>query len=118
MGTEFTIYNNGENPSNKKLSDDKVRNEHGVVLYESNVLGSKGPRKMKILVPSLGSDGRQLVWKPRDVSCACELPSLTCGAEEGHDSGEGRKGNDDACGAVRVHQQAAEVERSGSGVRA
>ena len=58
MGTEFTIYNNGENPSNKKLPDDQVCNEHGVVLYESNVLGSKGPRKMKILIPSLGTDGR------------------------------------------------------------
>jgi tubby-related protein 1 len=46
LGTEFTLYDSGENP---KKSKSLARLELGVVLYESNILGAKGPRKMKVI---------------------------------------------------------------------
>jgi tubby-related protein 1 len=52
MGTEFLFYDNGLNPSKTK-SQDQIRQELGAAFYESNLLGAKGPRKMKvILTPS------------------------------------------------------------------
>ncbi len=47
MGTEFIFYDNGLNPSKAKSSD-LARQELGVAFYESNLLGSKGPRKMRV----------------------------------------------------------------------
>jgi len=32
------------------------------VLYESNVLGSKGPRKMTVMIPTIDADDNQYVW--------------------------------------------------------
>jgi tubby and related proteins len=49
LGTEFTLYDSGENPSKTKMFS-KMRCELGIVLYESNLLGAKGPRKMKVMV--------------------------------------------------------------------
>ncbi len=44
MGTEFNIYDNGDNPKKKKKKDlGFFRKEMAALLYESNVLGSKGP---------------------------------------------------------------------------
>lgn len=55
MGTEFTIYDQGENP--KKTKDvNQIRREMAAVLYESNVLGSKGPRKMRVLIPAIDKE--------------------------------------------------------------
>ena len=52
LGTEFYIYDDGENPKNAKTFEG-VRAQHGVVEYEKNVLGSKGPRRMKVLLPKV-----------------------------------------------------------------
>lgn len=30
--------------------------------YETNVLGAKGPRRMKVLLPMVNRDGADLVW--------------------------------------------------------
>lgn len=44
MGTQFEVYDDGDNPGKKKKSDKGyVRRELAGILYESNVLGSKGP---------------------------------------------------------------------------
>ena len=56
LGTEFYIYDNGENPDKAK-SHEAIRNQHGVVQYETNVLGSKGPRRMKVLLPNVDLQG-------------------------------------------------------------
>ena len=48
LGTEFTLFDNGENPKKIKTRD-KARSQLGMVFYESNILGSKGPRKMKVI---------------------------------------------------------------------
>ena len=55
MGTEFVIYDQGENPKKAK-NVDLIRREMASVLYESNVLGSKGPRKMRVLIPAIDKD--------------------------------------------------------------
>lgn len=71
LGTEFYIYDTGENPDKAK-SPDNVRRQHGVVQYETNVLGSKGPRRMKVLLPNVDIQGNQAVWRSADVSI-CSL---------------------------------------------
>ena len=56
LGTEFMIFNDGDNP--KKAKDhDQVRQQHGAVMYETNVLGSKGPRRMKVVLPAVNREG-------------------------------------------------------------
>lgn len=69
MGTEFQMYDKGINPD--KLSRDQrdgsgsqVREELATVLYKQNVLGSRGPRKMKVLVPEIDEHGNRKSLKP------------------------------------------------------
>ncbi len=67
LGTEFMIFDDGDNP--KKAKDhDQVRQQHGAVMYETNVLGSKGPRRMKVVLPAVDKDGKQYSWQSMDVS--------------------------------------------------
>jgi len=56
LGTEFYIFDNKENPK-KCTNKEDMRQQHGVVQYETNVLGSKGPRRMKVLLPMVNRDG-------------------------------------------------------------
>jgi len=58
MGTEFQMFDNGINPeklseAQKDGSRTQVRSELAAVLYKQNVLGSRGPRKMKVIVPNV-----------------------------------------------------------------
>ncbi|TNV83759.1 hypothetical protein FGO68_gene12469 [Halteria grandinella] len=66
LGTEFYLYDDGDNPKKAK-NFDNVRTEHGIVEYETNVLGSKGPRRMKVLLPMVGRDGLQYQFKSQDA---------------------------------------------------
>jgi len=73
MGTEFQMYDNGINP--EKLSESQrdgshvqVRQELATVLYKQNVLGSRGPRKMKVMVPNVDESGQRVVLRPTDPS--------------------------------------------------
>jgi len=52
LGTEFNIFDQGQNPG-KTRDIEKLRSHLGVVLYESNLLSAKGPRKMRVLVPEI-----------------------------------------------------------------
>jgi tubby-related protein 1 len=67
-GTEFTIFNRGLAPKDVKQLDSvqatTVRKELGAVHYEQNVLGSRGPRKMSIFVPTVGSDNKRANFQP------------------------------------------------------
>ena len=53
LGTEFTIFDNGKGPKKASAAKDNLRYQHGCVQYETNVLGSKGPRRMKVLLPNV-----------------------------------------------------------------
>ncbi len=63
LGTEFRIYDTGENPGKAKTFN-KIRKELGGILYESNLLGARGPRKIRVLIPSLKENGEPIEWKP------------------------------------------------------
>ena len=65
IGTDFTLFNAGENSKNAKGTDD-LREQLGVVQYETNVLGSKGPRRMKVLLPMVYRDGNVRLWKAKE----------------------------------------------------
>jgi len=69
MGTEFQMYDSGINP--EKLADaqkdgsmTQVRQELATVLYKQNVLGSRGPRKMKVMVPNVDEHGNRIELRP------------------------------------------------------
>lgn len=62
LGTQFTLFDNGENP---KGGVDKARKELIGVVYETNVLGFKGPRKMTIIIPGMNLDHERVDIKPR-----------------------------------------------------
>ena len=63
FGTSFTIFDGGDNP--KKTSNrDQARSEIGAVIYETNVLGFKGPRKMTVLIPAVNDNLERHVMKP------------------------------------------------------
>jgi tubby and related proteins len=68
LGTEFTIFDFGKGPKKAQAAKDNLRYQHGCVQYETNVLGSKGPRRMKVLLPNVDLDGNQHKWRPMDVS--------------------------------------------------
>ncbi len=72
VGTEFSIFNGGKNPKKAKVETD-IREQHGVVEYETNVLGAKGPRRMKVLLPRVNRDSSQYMWRSSDVN---SLPNL------------------------------------------
>lgn len=72
MGTQFTVYDNGKNPA--KTVSVEVRQELASVLYETNVLGFKGPRKMTIIIPGVAHTGQAVAYKrmkiqPVEVIC-------------------------------------------------
>ncbi|KAL7485857.1 hypothetical protein ACHAW6_011445 [Cyclotella cf. meneghiniana] len=71
LGTEYTIYDQGNNPQYDSSSydddgDGKVRCELGVVLYDTaTTLGAKGPRNLKACVGKVDNDGNPTkVWQP------------------------------------------------------
>jgi tubby-related protein 1 len=67
LGTEFTAYDDGANPKERavKRGVAAARREIGIVTYASNVMGSKGPRKMRVCIPRLDpSDGTSAVFSP------------------------------------------------------
>jgi len=53
LGTEFSIFDNGKSPKKATPAKNNLRYQQGVVQYETNVLGSKGPRRMKVLLPNV-----------------------------------------------------------------
>jgi tubby-related protein 1 len=57
LGTEFYLYDTGKNPKKAKSQKD-MREQHGFIEYETNVLGSKGPRRMKSVLPRVTRDGQ------------------------------------------------------------
>lgn len=71
LGTQFTVYDNGYS----QLKDDKreerrsnPRQELAAVMYDTNVLGFKGPRKMTVVIPGMTPDQRRVEICPRDES--------------------------------------------------
>jgi len=66
LGTEFYIFDSKENPK-KSTNTDDCRQQFGVVQYETNVLGSKGPRRMKVLLPMVNREGEEKYWQDTEL---------------------------------------------------
>lgn len=69
VGTFFTVYDNGNNP--KKIGNvppDSLRQEVAAIVYEKNVFGWNGPRKMTILLPGMYGEGMSIRREIRPVS--------------------------------------------------
>ncbi|XP_067387538.1 tubby-related protein 1 [Emydura macquarii macquarii] len=66
MGTKFTVFDNGVNPDRSNADWSNVRQELSAVVYETNVLGFKGPRKMTVIIPGMNSDNERVPIRPRN----------------------------------------------------
>jgi len=65
VGTEFVLYDNGLNPKTHRGAVQKsIRKELAGVIYQSNILGSRGPRKMHVLVPTPTEDSPKVFQPP------------------------------------------------------
>ncbi|XP_021023696.1 tubby-related protein 2 isoform X2 [Mus caroli] len=68
LGTKFTIFDNGVNPERSYWVPDsaRIREELGVVCYETNVLGFRGPRKMTVILPGMDSRKQRMKVQPQN----------------------------------------------------
>ncbi|XP_075886155.1 tubby-related protein 3 isoform X3 [Nelusetta ayraudi] len=69
MGTKFTVYDNGSNPSKTPgalLEESNTRQELAAVCYETNVLGFKGPRKMTVIIPGMNMNFERVAVRPQN----------------------------------------------------
>ncbi|XP_046394414.1 protein king tubby 1 isoform X1 [Ischnura elegans] len=66
LGTHFTVYDNGHSPRQTVLPSERnhTRQELAAVVYETNVLGFKGPRKMTVILPGMTHDQKRLTISP------------------------------------------------------
>uniref|UniRef100_A0A7S1M9R3 Tubby C-terminal domain-containing protein n=1 Tax=Neobodo designis TaxID=312471 RepID=A0A7S1M9R3_NEODS len=64
-GTDFVIYDHGDAPEKTGGDPARTRIELGAVLYETNIAGTKGPRKMTVILPKPGKDGKPEVFQPK-----------------------------------------------------
>ncbi|XP_060806367.1 protein king tubby isoform X2 [Amyelois transitella] len=66
LGLAFTVYDNGK--AWRKHDHAKTRHELAAVLYDTNVLGFKGPRKMTVILPGMTPDRQRVAIAPQDDS--------------------------------------------------
>ncbi|KAK9819129.1 hypothetical protein WJX74_007829 [Apatococcus lobatus] len=67
VGTGFTIYDTGAKPGSRASeSGQPTRAELGMVSYQTNILGTRGPRKMSALIPALQDEREACLLQPRD----------------------------------------------------
>ena len=63
IGTEFVMFDKGVKPASSAQSvHQPLRTELGAVIYEHNVMGMKGPRKMTVVLPSVQPDGSRVQY--------------------------------------------------------
>ncbi|CAF1277382.1 unnamed protein product [Adineta steineri] len=67
LGTHFTVYDQGSNPK-RNIPIEEHRRELAAIVYETNILGFKGPRKMTIIIPGMSSDHHRVEVRPRNES--------------------------------------------------
>ncbi|CAH2221366.1 tubby-related 1 isoform X1 [Pelobates cultripes] len=66
MGTKFTVFDNGANPERASSDWSNARQEIAAIIYETNVLGFKGPRKMTVLIPGMDENCERVPIRPRN----------------------------------------------------
>ncbi|XP_058525758.1 tubby-related protein 1 [Ochotona princeps] len=70
LGNRFTVFDNGRNPQRGGSSADvaSLRQELAAVIYETNVLGFRGPRRMTVIIPGMSMDNERVPIRPRNAS--------------------------------------------------
>eukprot|EP00053_Salpingoeca_punica_P014935 m.136362 g.136362 ORF g.136362 m.136362 type:complete len:422 (+) comp16583_c0_seq1:72-1337(+) len=66
VGTQFTLFDDGVNPGKRDAPEavgKTVRKELAAMVYDANVLGWSGPRKMTVIIPNI-KDGEPIVIQP------------------------------------------------------
>lgn len=66
MGTKFTVFDNAVNPEKALPDMSNARQELAGIIYETNVLGIKGPRRMTVIVPGMSKDNERVPLRPRN----------------------------------------------------
>lgn len=69
VGTKFTIFDNESKPGGLVSVPDKhgaIRQEQCAVLYETNIFGFKGPRKMSVIIPGMTCDFQRVIIKAKN----------------------------------------------------
>uniref|UniRef100_A0A9J7YS31 TUB like protein 1b n=2 Tax=Cyprinus carpio carpio TaxID=630221 RepID=A0A9J7YS31_CYPCA len=65
MGTKFTVFDNALHPDRALPDMSNARQELAAIIYETNVLGMKGPRRMIVIIPGMNKDGERVPMRPR-----------------------------------------------------
>jgi len=73
IGTRFTCYDHGRKPDAtdmlRREKDENLRSEMVSILYDQNVLGFKGPRKMTVVLPKMDDESKKAITiKPAQAS--------------------------------------------------
>lgn len=71
LGTQFTVYDNGISPrrfGSNREENKMPRQELAAVIYDTNVLGFKGPRKMTVILPGMTVEQQRVNIYPQDES--------------------------------------------------
>ncbi|XP_068450903.1 tubby-related protein 1 [Clinocottus analis] len=66
MGTKFTVFDNALNPDRALPDMSNARQELAGIIYETNVLGMKGPRRMTIIIPGMDKNNERVPLRPRN----------------------------------------------------
>ncbi|KAF3690165.1 Tubby-related protein 1 Tubby-like protein 1 [Channa argus] len=66
MGTKFTVFDNALNPDRALPDMSNARQELAGIIYETNVLGMKGPRRMTVIIPGMNKDNERVPLRPRN----------------------------------------------------
>ncbi|KAG7494849.1 hypothetical protein JOB18_038851 [Solea senegalensis] len=66
MGTKFTVFDNALHPERALPDMSNARQELAGIIYETNVLGIKGPRRMTIVIPGMDKDNNRVPLRPRN----------------------------------------------------
>ncbi|XP_037951368.1 protein king tubby [Teleopsis dalmanni] len=86
LGTTFSVYDNGS-----KESAENPRLDLAVVIYDTNILGFKGPRNMTVILPGMTEDDQRVkissadpkqqgildLWKVKNMDTIVELHNKT-----------------------------------------
>ncbi|XP_072494144.1 tubby-related protein 1 [Notamacropus eugenii] len=68
IGSRFTVFDNGKNPHHGGADVGTYRQELAAVIYETNVLGFRGPRRMTVVIPGMSSENERIPIRPRNAS--------------------------------------------------
>ncbi|XP_060899362.1 tubby-related protein 1-like isoform X2 [Labrus mixtus] len=66
MGTKFTVFDNALNPERALPDLSNARQELAGIVYETNVLGMKGPRRMTVVIPGMDKNNERVPLRPRN----------------------------------------------------